>query len=64
MQGLEFLPTLVATVEKAGGQSTASLGTQYQIISEAVYAACLIVKLLTAEVHNGKRESPCLFNKF
>lgn len=49
MKGMELLPLLVQVVEKAAAQST-----QLQFVSEAVFAASIIIKLLGCDAQSGE----------
>lgn len=48
IQGIDMLPTLVSTLEKATNQPT-----QIQLVAEAVSASNLVVKLLASDIQAG-----------
>ena len=48
IQGLDVLPLLIQTVEKANNQPT-----QIQLVTEAVTAAVLLLKLSTCDIQAG-----------
>ena len=49
VQGIDVLPLLVQTVEKANNQAT-----QVQLVTEGLSAACLLLKLSTCDIQAGK----------
>ena len=50
IQGLDLLPILISTVEKAATQTT-----QYPLVTEALSASCLLAKLSFADIQAGEQ---------
>ena len=50
IQGLDVLPLLTQALDKASAQ-----GSQYQLVTEALSAACLLAKLSLADIQAGKQ---------
>ena len=48
IQGLDILPLLLQTLDKANNQPT-----QVQLVTEAVSASCLLLKLSTCDIQAG-----------